>query len=117
MMKNQLSGLEAERSRLHDKALECRVPEHTIDGLIRYVVNGIEPGGFLLSFLENDLMGALGKADQTNVLAFWEIGNFVHNCIPMDCHGSPEKVEKWRSGWPHILRPWKKTDTNAILVT
>jgi len=53
--------------------------KETIDN---YVSKGWEPGGFLLSVLANDLMGALGKADQQNRAAIFDITKYIYNDIP-----------------------------------
>lgn len=71
------------------------VPEHCQGGLVRYIVHGIPPGSFLLAVLTNDLMGALGKADEVNRDALHAYGSFLYNDAPADCHGSPAKVAAW----------------------
>ena len=71
------------------------IKQEIIDSLKRYAEKGIPTGGFLQAVLENDLMDAMGKVDDQNREAIWEICNFVYNDIPMSCHGSPEKVRAW----------------------
>ena len=91
---------EQERTRhLVDEARRAGVPEHTVGGLVRWIVYGINPGSFLTAFLSNDLMGALSQADEVNAEHFREIGSFVYNSVPSACHGSREKFE----AWPELL--------------
>ena len=69
--------------------------ESVSEGLINYIVYHIETGGFLRRFLENDLMGALGKADEDNKKMIFNIGMFLYNVAPMNCLGSPSRVREW----------------------
>lgn len=71
------------------------LPSHTLIGLTSYVVYGYQPGGFLYSFLINDLMGAASKADDENKMAFHEIARFLWNEVPANSFGTPEKVVQW----------------------
>ena len=72
------------------------VSKSVISSLKLYVEKGIMPGGFLTSVLENDLMGAMARADSYNRATIFQITCYVHNEIPSDCHGSPEIVESWQ---------------------
>lgn len=71
------------------------VPEHLHDGLIRYLAHRIQPGGFLMAVLENDLAGALNRADGTSRAGLVEIGRFLYNDVPQGAWGSPAKVAAW----------------------
>ena len=73
------------------------LPEHMQDGMRRYIERGIEGGGFMTAVLCNDLMGALGKADEINHHALFDYGRFLYNEVPSSCWGSPEKVNAWLS--------------------
>ena len=70
-------------------------PENCRATLQRYIEQGIPMGSFLTSFLSNDLMGALGRADSTNINQFKEIGMFLYNYAPGSCFGSAEKVRAY----------------------
>lgn len=74
---------------------ELQVPPHDWDGLIRYVEDHIEPGGFLLAVLKNDLKDACAKADDINQRALFNIVNWLYNWAPEVCWGSPVRVEAW----------------------
>lgn len=79
-----------------DEAMMRRgIPAHMYGGMKRYILHGIPPGSFLTAVLSNDLMGALGKADEDNRVALHAYGMFLYNDAPSPCHGSPEKVRAW----------------------
>lgn len=52
-------------------------------------------GDFLTAVLENDLMGAMGRADEDNLLNMPAICAYVYNEMPSRCHGSVEQVDAW----------------------
>lgn len=72
-----------------------RLPEGLREGMRRYIERGVPTGRFLRLFLSNDLMGAMGHADDLNRYAFWPIAVFLFNEAPAACYGSPEKVKAW----------------------
>lgn len=74
------------------------VPEHLVSGIVHYLVNRIEPGGFLLAVLSNDLMGAFGRADEQSRWGMPSLVTFIYNDIPSTAWGSPEKVRRWLAG-------------------
>ena len=61
----------------------------------RYFEYGIATGGFLQKVLENDLMSAVGRADENHVLRLRNICEFIFNQLPSVCHGSAEKFDTW----------------------
>lgn len=71
------------------------LPEHMHDGMQLYVERGIEPGGFMMAVLCNDLRGACERADAINRHKIFNIVAFLYNCVPAGCWGSPEKVQVW----------------------
>lgn len=83
------------KEQLKDRARYSGVPEHTIDGLVDYIVDGIPPGRFLTAVLENNLMEAFGRADSMNTAALAQIAGFLYNFAPSGCHGSPANVRAW----------------------
>lgn len=68
------------------------------DSLDKYAADRIPTGGFLQSVLENDLVGALGRADPDNKQDIAEIVQYIYNFLPHICWGSPERVKKWLKG-------------------
>ena len=72
-----------------------RLPVHIRDGMQRYIEQGIEPGSFLTAVLCNDLMGAVGKADEVNLPKLWQICSFLYNDAPSPSFGSVEAFRAW----------------------
>jgi hypothetical protein len=66
-------------------------------GIDRYVSEHTPVGSFLTAVLSNDLMGAIGHADNDSLAALREICSYIHWEIPAMCHGSKEVVENWLS--------------------
>ena len=71
------------------------VPEHTAGALSRWILDGIEPGGFLKAVLTNDLKESFGRADGENIKHMKEIIMFLYNDAPMSCWGSVERYGNW----------------------
>lgn len=63
--------------------------------LRRYVDDKIPTGGFLQSVLSNDLTEACVRADDINRYILFDIVKYIYNNLPMNCWGSPEKVQRW----------------------
>lgn len=71
------------------------VPHHMRDGFKLYIECGILPGSFGTAVLENDLAGAIGKADSINQNHLKGIVSWIYNFAPSDCWGSKAAVEEW----------------------
>lgn len=67
------------------------------EALERFVQQRVPLGDFLTAVLENDLMGAMGRADTDNLQNLPAICAYVYNEMPSPCHGSRAKVEAWLS--------------------
>lgn len=82
-----------------DARLECsvalRIPEHCQSWLLDYLRYGIQPGGFLLAVLSNDLKDACARADETNQRALYDYIYVLYNDAPSDAWGSPAHVTAW----------------------
>ena len=52
-------------------------------------------GGFLTALLTNNLFGAFGAADDTNVKLIHDYIRYIYNELPGKCWGNPEKVRAW----------------------
>ena len=74
------------------------IPENLKQSLDRYAEHKIPTGGFLHAVLANDLMEAVGRADDFNVKLLWDICNYVYNDMPITCHGSYKIVDEWLKG-------------------
>lgn len=82
-------------SKLTADLITCGVPDHDHEGLERWIRDGILPGSFLTAVLENDLLIAVGQADDVNRAHLWEICGFLYNHAPSGCYGSKAKVRAW----------------------
>lgn len=69
--------------------------ESTLGGLVRYRDEHCPTGSFIRAVLENNLMEALGRADEENLRDIMEICRFLYWNMPSVCYGSPKKVEMW----------------------
>jgi hypothetical protein len=69
--------------------------QDAIDSIRRYVDHGIPTGGFLRAVLANDLMQAVGRADESSLANLAEIARYIYNDIPANAHGSYEKVDEY----------------------
>ena len=65
------------------------------ESLIAYRDQRRPTGGFLEAVLENNLMGAICRADEDNQRDLFEICYFVHTYLPASCRGSKEIVTNW----------------------
>lgn len=81
--------------RLVQKASACRVAPHLIAGLTRYISDGVRPGQFLVAVLKDNLMEAMGRADEEAAVNLKEICTFLYTHSPSGCSGSEKKVEAW----------------------
>jgi len=71
------------------------IPQRFKESIDRYVQHGISTGSFLQSVLENDLKGAIGRADTEALLSLKDIVQYCYNEIPSECWGSKENVKDW----------------------
>lgn len=74
------------------------VPPNVYDAIQRYVEHGVEPGGFVRACLENDLRGAVSRADAKNKDYLQQICYMMNAAIPSMAHGSEKKVRTWLDG-------------------
>ena len=74
----------------------AELPEGLQGGMQRYVEDGIQAGHFLTAVLSNDLLGAVSRADSTNIKLIPEIVRWIYNEAPSSCWGNVEKVQAWR---------------------
>lgn len=63
--------------------------------LAAYRDTGRPTGGFLHAVLENDLLGAVARADEHNVRAIPDIAAFCREQLPAIAWASPEHVARW----------------------
>ena len=75
--------------------LENLIPDYMHSAIVRYVLHGIEAGGFLDAVICNNLFKAVGKADDINRNCLHEYCAFFYNDAPAACYGSKEKRDAW----------------------
>ena len=71
------------------------IPDRMLDGIKRYVEDGIIPGSFLRAIIENDLRNAVGCADDENLVNIPAYVSYFYNETPGACWGSKEKMKRW----------------------
>lgn len=67
-----------------------------VGGFKRWVEEGIYPGSFTTSVLENNLHQAYARADYTNKPILGSIIKWVYWNLPANCWGSKEKMKEWK---------------------
>lgn len=71
------------------------LPEHMRHGMKLYIEKGIPGGDFMTAVLENNLVEAFQRADNTNLDHMTEWARFLYWEMPSEAWGSPEKVQAW----------------------
>lgn len=74
------------------------IPKRMMEGLTRYIDHRVEPGGFLKAVISNDLKGAVGLADDENLLNLPAYVTYLYNEAPSLCWGSKENMQTWLKG-------------------
>jgi hypothetical protein len=64
-------------------------------GLLLYVEQGVEPGGFMRALLSNDLRGAIASADGTNIARIPHWVSWMENNLPSGSWGSAANYQGW----------------------
>ena len=72
-----------------------RLPEAIYVAIESYADHGQKPGHFLMAVLTNNLLEAVGRADQESMQRLRDIVGYVHNELPAPIHGDPDKVRMW----------------------
>jgi hypothetical protein len=80
------------------------LPEDAHESLVRYIEHGVLPGHFLVAILINDLVGAVGRADETNAQLIAYYVAWLYAAAPAASWGSPDKVGEWRLGGGFVGR-------------
>ena len=77
------------------KMLIYGIPEHMQGSIVRYYENGIRPGHFLTAVIDNDLRGAIERADDINVNLLKAYVMWFYNCAPGGSWGHEGAVQSW----------------------
>lgn len=70
-------------------------PSGAVEGLRRYVEQGIRPGHFLQGLLSNDLRMTIAAADSENMRLLHNWVLFVHWELPGRIHGHKSVMDAW----------------------
>jgi len=65
------------------------------ESMERYLLQGLEPGGFATAMLAHDMERALYNADTHNRTVFWAIAMWIRERVPAQAQGSYQAVETW----------------------
>jgi len=90
--------IQAKMTQALGDATYFRIRRDIIEALCRYAYARIPTGHFLCAVLENNLMEAVGRADEDGQRTLPDIARFIYNELPAPCHGSPQKVRTWLAG-------------------
>jgi hypothetical protein len=71
------------------------IPSHMHNGLCIYIEEGQPQGDFLRCVISNDLFGALGHADDSNLRNVPAYCAYLYNHCPASAIGSPEAYSEW----------------------
>lgn len=75
-----------------------KIPQRTLNKILRYVELRESPGGFLTAVLSNDLQLAVALADAENLRALKPICQYVFNQVPASVWGDTQTVERHLKG-------------------
>lgn len=71
------------------------IPNRMMEGINRYVNEGIKPGSFLTAIIRNDLTEAVDQADDNNLSNIPAFVSYFYNETPSTCWGSFDKMNGW----------------------
>ena len=71
------------------------IPSRIIEALSDYANHGTPTGSFLAAVISNDLMDAVGRADDDNIRVLRSICGYVYNKFPRGSYGSREIYKDW----------------------
>ena len=82
-------------NQVQDEFVRAGLPGHMWDGVELYLTQGIVTGDFLIAIFENSLARTAAHADHVNCHLLFEWATFMHNAMPGNCWGNPDKVKAW----------------------
>jgi hypothetical protein len=71
------------------------IPQRTKETIDNYVQHGIPMGGFLKSVFSNNLVGAVGSADNENYQSLKAIIQYMYCETPSICWGDVGIIKAW----------------------
>lgn len=98
------------RNETFRKALtDSVVPTHLQSGLLRWVEEGIRPGGFLSAVLSNDLLSAASRGDELSLVGLPVLCRFLATHAPAGSFGSPKAF----ANWPEFIAAQNRRDQQS----
>lgn len=73
------------------------IREDMLEALVRYRDMGIDPGDFLNAIIENDLVAAVGAADEGNMDNLPAYAAYLYMRMPRESWGSRERRAAWQA--------------------
>lgn len=98
MQRKNMTSKDKARSELRADLSRSGVPSHLHAGLERYVIDHIQPGGFMLAVLSNDLGKAAMYADTRSWEGLPLTMRFIRNHLTDEMWGNAASVEQWLAG-------------------
>ena len=71
------------------------IPQRMMESMKAYVLERREPGHFLKAVISNDLVEAVGRADNESMASLRSIVRWFYNKAPANCWGSKERMTDW----------------------
>ena len=71
------------------------LPDHLKESIDAYVNDGRPTGGFLAACIDNNLMEAVGRADEDNIQALSAIVGYLYNEVNGYCWGHDGAYKRW----------------------
>ncbi len=78
-----------------DRFMMMQFSEDFKGSMERYLLHGLEPGGFATAMLAHDIERALYNADTHNRRVFWAVAMWMRERVPLAAQGSYEAVAAW----------------------
>lgn len=70
-------------------------PVYVVEELAMFIAHGYPVGDFVRAVLENDLAGAVNKADQESAACLVRLIGWLNDYAPHSCWGSEARVAVW----------------------
>ena len=80
------------------KFREFYIRDQMMEGIENYIKHRQVPGSFLSAIISNDLIGAVGRADDENMKNIPAFVEYFYNNAPPVCWGSEKNMNQWLKG-------------------
>ena len=94
-MANQQDIYESYAHNFGVRISQRNIPPYMYNGVINYLMHGIEPGGFLQAVICNKLVQSYHRADDNNKECMYDWADILYNVFPSDSWGNEEKFNEW----------------------